>query len=114
MNNYRQDTKSELTLPDNHLAMELFGEQSRNLTRIADAAEVTLQARGNTVFIRGDSIGVELAQNILNQLYGLLKEGYPLYPNDVDYAANVLARDHTVRLKDIFMDTVYVTAKKRT
>lgn len=114
MNNYRQDTKSELTLPDNHLAMELFGEQNQNLTRVAEAAGVTLQARGNTVFIRGDSIGVELAQNILNQLYGLLKEGYPLYPNDVDYAANVLARDHTVRLKDIFMDTVYVTAKKRT
>ena len=114
MNNYKQDTKSELTLPDNHLAMELFGEQNQNLTRVAEAAGVTLQARGNTVFIRGDSIGVELAQNILNQLYGLLKEGYPLYPNDVDYAANVLARDHTVRLKDIFMDTVYVTAKKRT
>ena len=114
MNNYKQDIKSELTLPDNHLAMELFGEQNQNLTRIADAAGVTLQARGNTVFIRGDSIGGELAQNILNQLYGLLKEGYPLYPNDVDYAANVLARDHTIRLKDIFMDTVYVTAKKRT
>ena len=114
MNNYKQDTKSELTLPDNHLAMELFGEQNQNLTRVAEAAGVTLQARGNTVFIRGDSIGGELAQNILNQLYGLLKEGYPLYPNDVDYAANVLARDHTVRLKDIFMDTVYVTAKKRT
>ena len=114
MNNYKQDTKSELTLPDNHLAMELFGEQNQNLTRVAEAAGVTLQVRGNTVFIRGDSIGVELAQNILNQLYGLLKEGYPLYPNDVDYAANVLARDHTVRLKDIFMDTVYVTAKKRT
>jgi len=114
MNNYKQDTKSELTLPDNHLAMELFGEQNQNLTRVAEAAGVTLQARGNTVFIRGDSIGAELAQNILNQLYGLLKEGYPLYPNDVDYAANVLARDHTVRLKDIFMDTVYVTAKKRT
>jgi len=114
MNNYKQDTKSELTLPDNHLAMELFGEQNQNLTRVAEAAGVTLQARGNTVFIRGDSIGAELAQNILNQLYGLIKEGYPLYPNDVDYAANVLARDHTVRLKDIFMDTVYVTAKKRT
>ncbi len=114
MGNYEKDTKSELTLPENHLAIELFGGQNQNLSRIADAADVVIQARGNTVFIRGDSIGVELARNILNQLYGLLKDGYPLYPNDVDYAANVLARDHTVKLKDIFMDTVYVTAKKQT
>lgn len=114
MNSYKEDTKTELTLPENQLAMELFGEQNRNLSRIAAAADVTIQARGSTVFIRGDSIGVELARNLINQLYGLIREGYPLYPNDVDYAANVLCRDHTVKLKDIFMDAVYVTAKKRT
>lgn len=114
MSSYQNDSKSELTLPDNHLAMELFGEQNQNLSRIASAADVNIQARGSTVFLRGDSIGTELAKNIINQLYGLVQEGYPLYPNDVDYAANVLAGDHTARLKDIFMDTVYVTSKKRT
>jgi len=114
MNTYQEDIKTELTFPDNQLAMELFGQHNSNLERVADAAEVSIQARGNSVFIRGDSIAVELAGNILNQLYGLIKEGYPLYPNDVDYAANALSRDHTVNLKDIFMDAVYVTSKKRT
>ena len=114
MPNYKEDVKTELTFPDNQLARELFGEHNSNLERIAAAAEVTVQARGNAVVIRGDSIAVALAGNILNQLYGLIKEGYPLYPNDVDYAATALSRDHTINLKDIFMDAVYVTSKKRT
>jgi len=114
MSSYQEDIKTELTFNDNQLARELFGEHNSHLQRVADAAEVTIQARGNAVFIRGDSISVDLAANILNQLYGLIKEGYPLYPNDVDYAANALSRDHTINLKDIFMDAVYVTSKKRT
>ena len=114
MPNYKEDVKTELTFPDNQLARELFGEHNSHLERIAAAAEVTVQARGNAVVIRGDSIAVALAGNILNQLYGLIKEGYPLYPNDVDYAATALSRDHTINLKDIFMDAVYVTSKKRT
>jgi len=114
MSSYQEDIKTELTFNDNQLARELFGEHNSHLQRVADAAEVNIQARGNAVFIRGDSISVDLAANILNQLYGLIKEGYPLYPNDVDYAANALSRDHTINLKDIFMDAVYVTSKKRT
>ena len=114
MSSYQEDIKTELTFSDNQLARELFGEHNNHLQRVAEAAEVTIQARGNAVFIRGDSISVDLAANILNQLYGLIKEGYPLYPNDVDYAANALSRDHTINLKDIFMDAVYVTSKKRT
>ena len=114
MSSYQEDIKTELTFNDNQLARELFGEHNSHLQRVADAAEVSIQARGNAVFIRGDSISVDLAANILNQLYGLIKEGYPLYPNDVDYAANALSRDHSINLKDIFMDAVYVTSKKRT
>ena len=36
-----------------------------------------------------------------------------VYPNDVDYAVRVLCEDDRVKLKDIFLDTVYITSKKR-
>jgi phosphate starvation-inducible PhoH-like protein len=42
----------------------------------------------------------------------LLKESYPVYPNDVEYAIQLLSEDDSARLKDIFLDTVYITAKK--
>ncbi|HUV50620.1 MAG TPA: PhoH family protein [Anaerolineae bacterium] len=104
--------KIEYTFSDINAARQLFGEHNSNLQRIASALSVTINARGSTVFIQGDSIGVRLSQNILEQLYGLLKDNYPIYPNDVDYAIRVLSEDDGINLKEIFLDTVYVTSKK--
>ena len=105
--------KAKVTLTDIDLSRQLFGEHNSNLQKIADATEAAIHARGNTVFIQGDAIATALAQNIIRQLYGLLKSGYPVYPNDIDYAARVLSEDDRINLKDIFLDTVYVTSKKR-
>jgi len=112
MNNYSPRKPTQLAFSDIELARQLFGEHNRNLDRIANVADVVIHARGNTVFIEGDDVGTHLAENVLNQLYGLLENKYPIYPNDVDYAVSVLSADDRVRLKDIFLDTVYITSKK--
>ena len=105
--------KTKVTFSDLELSRQLFGEQNNNLQRIADAIGVSINARGNSVFIQGDSIEASLAQNVLRQLYGLLKSGYPVYPNDIDYAVTALSKDDRIELKEIFLDTVYITSKKR-
>jgi phosphate starvation-inducible PhoH-like protein len=104
--------KAQVSFSDSDLARQLFGEHNRNLKKIADATDVAIDTRGSDAFIQGDPIAVRLVQNILQQLYGLLKEGYPVYAKDVDYAVSVLSRDDRVKLRDIFLDTVYITAKK--
>ena len=113
MGKISENNQFKLTFSDIELARQLFGEFNSNLQRIADALDVSINARGNTVFIQGDSIASSLAKNILNQLYGLLENSYPIYPNDVDYAVRILSEDDRIKLKDIFLDTVYVTSKKR-
>jgi len=115
MNNQDENSDNEqvkLTFSDLDLSRQLFGEQNSNLKIIAKATDITINARGNTVFIKGDSIASRLAQNILKQLYGLLEDRYPIYPNDIDYAIRVLSEDDRIKLKDIFLDTVYITSKK--
>jgi len=104
--------QSRLDFANIDLARQLFGEQNNNLQKIAKATDVTINARGSNVFIHGDRIAAALAGNILNQLYGLLKEGYPVHPNDIDYAVRVLSGDNRINLKEIFLDTVYITSKK--
>jgi phosphate starvation-inducible PhoH-like protein len=94
------------------LARQLFGERNHNLLKIAKSTGVTINARGNTVFIAGDEIAAALAGKVLNQLYDLLKEGYPIHPNDIDFAVNVLSGDDRVNLKEIFLDRVFITSKK--
>jgi len=103
----------KLNFGDNELARQLFGDQNRNLRKIALAIDLDINARGNTVFIQGDKVNIDLAKNLLQQLYGLLKEKYPIHPNDIDYAISVLSGNDRIDLKEIFLDTVYITAKKR-
>ena len=106
------DSQTKLDFSDINLSRQLFGEHHSNLKKIADALDLTINARGNTVFIEGDRISANLAQNILKQLYDLLKTGHPIYPNDIDYAIRVLSENDRLELKDIFLDTVYITSKK--
>lgn len=113
MASYSECIRETLVFEDINLARQLFGEQNSNLKKIADTLEINIQARGNTVHIEGDSVNTKLADNILNQLYSLLREQYPVYPNDIDYAIRTLSGDSKVNLKDIFLDTVYINAKKR-
>src|SRR5262249_62021172 len=61
----------------------------------------------------GDPIQPELASRVLQQLYGLLESGYPIYPSDVDYALRILSGDRGAKLRDIFLDTVFISAHKR-
>ena len=103
----------QLSFPEIDLARQLFGEHNNHLQRISDAIDVRIHARGNSVTIQGEPVLAELAEKILQQLYDLLKSGYPVYPNDIDYAIRVLSSDDRVNLKEIFLDTVYVTGKKR-
>lgn len=112
MKDKSDNKKSKYTFSDITLARQVFGEQNSNLQRIADALKVTINTRGSTVFIQGEAIAVKLSQNILEQLYCLLKANYPVYPNDVDYAIRVLSEDDSINLKDIFLETVYITSKK--
>jgi phosphate starvation-inducible PhoH-like protein len=104
--------QTKITFNDVELSRQLFGEHNSHLQRIAQALSITVQARGNTAHLQGDEISVRLAQNLMAQLYGLLKERYPVYATDIDYAIRVLSADDRAKLKEIFLDTVYVTAKK--
>ena len=112
-NNFDKVQDIRLTFPDIDLAIQLFGQHNKNLNQIADATDVEIHARGNTVYIKGDGIAIRLAKEILNQLYGLLQDKYPVYPNDIDYAIRILSSDDHINLKDIFLDKIYVTSKKR-
>jgi len=106
-------TKVQMTFSDLDLTRQLFGEHNCHLQRLADALEINIHARGNSIFIQGDDIETDLAKNTLNQLYGLLEEKYPVFPEDIDYAIRVLSEDDRTNLKEIFLDTVFVTSKKR-
>ena len=102
-----------LTFDDNALLQSLCGERSVNLKHIEKSLQVRLNLRGDQITVVGEDSEVQLAQRVLEELYGLLKEGYPLYPSDFNHAIQILSANFKAHLRDIFLDAVYVTSKKR-
>ncbi len=104
---------SILSFDDNALLQNLCGERNSNLKLIEEALQVKLNLRGDQITLFGEEADVKLARRVLKELYGLLREGYPLYPSDINHAIQILSGQFKARLKDIFLDAVYVTSKKR-
>ncbi|MGD0828675.1 MAG: PhoH family protein [Desulfobaccales bacterium] len=104
---------TQLTFEDNALAQALFGEQGKHLRIIGRTLGVKLPVRGNQVTLEGSEAEVRLAQRVLLELYELLRHGYPLLPQDVQYSIRILQDRETASVKEIFLDTVYISAMKR-
>jgi len=74
---------------------------------------VRIGVNGSTLKISGGHAEQALAGKLLGELYELLKRGYPIYAGDVEYSIRMVNADRNVDLRDIFLDTVYVSAHKR-
>jgi phosphate starvation-inducible PhoH-like protein len=106
-------TTAQLTLEDNPLAQALYGEHGKNLQVIKRSLGVKLEVRGNQVTLTGRESEVRLAQRVILELYELLASGYPVAPQDVQYAIKILQDKESASVKDIFLDTVYISSMKR-
>ncbi len=105
---------TELHFGDSRLFRELLGNHDEHVKGLERQLGVRIGVGDGTLALEGDAIETELTARVLGQLYGLLEEGYPIYPADVDYALRILASDRTAKLRDIFLDAVFISAHKHT
>ncbi len=106
-------TSKKLTFPDHDLIGSLCGEHNSHLKLLETRSGVSIHVRGNEFVIQGGEWEIALAENVLKQLYTLLKAGRPVYLNDVEYAVRILSGDPSVDLEKIFRDEVYISSKKK-
>jgi phosphate starvation-inducible PhoH-like protein len=111
--NKEKEAKVKKTFDNLELTRLLVGEKDQNIKRIEKVLGVKIHVRSNQFTISGGLEDVKLTEKILDEIYGLLGESYPIYYQDIDYAIRILSADSSVKLKDIFMNIVYLSAKKR-
>jgi phosphate starvation-inducible PhoH-like protein len=104
----------ELHFGDPRLFRELLGQHDENLKLVERQLGVRVDVAENTLTVHGDAVDTELAGRVFTQLYGLHEQGYPVYGSDVDYAMRILSGDRSASLKEIFLDTVFISAHRRT
>ena len=107
------EPSARLELLDNDGARTLAGGRSENLKLIEQRFGVHIGQRGNVFLISGEPAKVALAEKLLGGLTELIQRKYPLGLEDVEQASKVLLSDANADLKDIFLDTVYVTNRNR-
>ncbi len=106
-------TTRDLDFADNASAQILFGDLNRNLQAVEQSAGVSIHARGNTLQVSGRSHAVELAVSVLEQLYGLIIRGYPVFTQDIAFGVRILESAPETNLEEIFLDKVYITSRNR-
>jgi len=110
----RGDFCEKLSFDDLGIIKALCGEHDENIKKINRELGVNLNIRGNEVSLKGKATMVETAKKLFQDLYFILESGYKLGPVDVEHAITMAKDRSPVPLKDIFLDTVLVTPKKRT
>lgn len=108
-----QQFSQDLNFPDNTAAGALFGDLNKNLHIIEESSGVKINARGNSLNISGVRHDVEMAAELLNQIYDLIGKGYPIYSSDFAFGLRILGSSPKARLDKIFLDKVYVTTQNR-
>ncbi|MFL5300511.1 MAG: PhoH family protein [Anaeromyxobacteraceae bacterium] len=103
---------ARLEFQDNDKVRVLCGTHNEHLKLVERRLGVQVGSRGGQLVVSGqDATRVQQAETLLKQLYELVEGGYPLYLEDVDQATKLAAQN--VPLKEIFGDTVYVSARHR-
>ena len=104
-----------LEFDDSELARDLFGPHNENLALIAGKSGARLDTRGNAVVLAADSEEtLAHVANVLVQLYGLLRQGKPVYPADVEQALSVLAREPEANLQRVYREEALAISPKKT
>jgi len=109
----RTDDSLELHFDDHRLFSELLGQHDAHVRSIEQGLGVTIAVSGSTLRIMGDHQSQAAAGKLLGDLYELLKRGNPIYSGDVEYAVRIVRADRNADIKDVFLDTVYISAHKR-
>ena len=103
----------ELHFDSNEQANALFGDLNKNIQVLENGTNASIKVRGTSVKITGAKHEVQIASNLLEQLYELIGTGYPIYSSDFAFGLKILQSKPSARLDRIFLDKVFVTTRNR-
>jgi phosphate starvation-inducible PhoH-like protein len=103
---------ARVEFPDNDKVRVLCGTHDEHLKLIEKRLGVQIGSRGGQLLVAAADEGrLKLVEGLLRELYELIVSGYPLYLEDVDQATKLAGQN--VPLKEVFGDTVFVSARHR-
>jgi len=105
--------RSSLDFPPGASFRALGGELGAHFRVVSDALGVQVRQRGERVLVQGSAESVQVAGDVLVQLFQVAELGQPLNPTDIDQACRMLRAEPHVRLLDLFRETIPIGVGKK-
>ena len=103
----------KVTVPEAGVST-LFGALDDNLRQLESLLNVRIRTQGHDLMVEGDANSTARVARLMEQLGGLIDEGHSISDRDVKTAAQLIAKDADVDLRDHFLkDGQLRTAGKR-
>jgi phosphate starvation-inducible PhoH-like protein len=103
----------KVTVPEAGVST-LFGALDDNLRQLESLLNVRIRTQGHDLMVEGDASSTARVARLMEQLGGLIDEGHSISDRDVKTAAQLIAQDADVDLRDHFLkDGQLRTAGKR-
>ncbi len=103
----------KISFADQNLLKNLCGEHDNHLKLLEKIEQVKIKPWGNHLAITGDEATVLKISLLLKQLYTIMEKGWHIHVSDIDYAHRILTEDIHFDLACVFLDTVFISSKKR-
>ena len=91
-----------IAVPDEGIET-LFGSFDENLRFLESFLNVHIRTQGQSLLVEGDEASTEKVERVVSALTSLVREGYRLANGDVKLAAQLMADDAGVELRDYFV-----------
>jgi phosphate starvation-inducible PhoH-like protein len=103
----------KITVPDDGVET-LFGTYDENLRHFESAFNVRIRTNGHELLVDGEPGDVSRVERVVDQVSGLMKDGYKFAKGEVKTAAALVAEDAGVELRDYFLrGTIRPSTKKQ-
>lgn len=103
---------TRITLPEQGIET-LFGSRDENLKYLESLLGVRLRTQGHELLVEGAPTEVHKVERLISQLGSLFQEGYHFGNGDVKTAAQLVARDPAIDLRDYFVKGTLAQSGKR-
>ncbi len=105
-------TRQTLVFEDPQLAAQLLGDRDATLRILEQELGIGVHARGNEVRLFGSAEEVGIAHRVLEQLYGVLRDGGQVGPSDVRGAVRILTQRPEADLSEVYENLLGVTGDR--
>ncbi|MFH1873825.1 MAG: PhoH family protein [Pseudomonadota bacterium] len=105
-------SKAALYFDNDAYLQMLFGPEDNYLRLIEKKLNVEIFARGREIKIEGDGPAVQAAEEVLSQLYVLIKKGHQIIDSDIEDGLRAVCSEKGFKLETLYNDVIDIPSRK--